>query len=596
MPATQSIPRVPHQFVESPDGVRLAVYHDGQPEGPTVVLVHGFPDSHVLWDGVVPLLAERFRIVRYDNRGVGQSSVPKPVSAYTMARFADDVAAVIGELSPGQPVHVLAHDWGSVGVWEYLSRPGASDRVASFTSVSGPSQDQLADYILSGLRRPWRPRAFARAISQLSRLTYMVLFSIPVLAPMILRVALSSTAIRRNMVDNIPADQIHHSDTLARDAAHSVKTYPANYFRSFSGSRRGKGVPVVNVPVQLIVNTMDRYVRPYGYDATARWVPRLWRRDIKAGHFSPMSHPQVMAAAVHDLADLVDGKQPSRALLRAQVGRPREAIGDTLVSVTGAGSGIGRETALAFAREGAEVVVSDIDEAAVKDTAAQIAAGGGVAYAYALDVSDAAAVEAFAEQVSAEHGVPDIVVNNAGIGQAGRFLDTPPEQFDRVLEVNLGGVVNGCRAFGQRLVERGTGGHIVNVSSMAAYAPLQSLSAYCTSKAATYMFSDCLRAELDAAGIGLTTICPGVIDTNIIQATRIDAPTAKQERVGDRRGQLDTMFRLRRYGPDKVADAILSSITKNKPIRPVAAEAYALYGISRLLPQALRSAARLRVI
>ena len=71
-----------------------------------------------------------------------------------------------------------------------------------------------------------------------------------------------------------------------------------------------------------------------------------------------------------------------------------------------------------------------------------------------------------------------------------------------MLDINLGGVVNGCRSFGRRLVERGTGGHIVNVSSMAAYAPLQSLSAYCTSKAATYMFSDCLRAELDAAGSG----------------------------------------------------------------------------------------------
>ena len=590
MPALQ---QVPQQCVDSADGVRIAVYEEGNPDGPTVVLAHGFPDSHVLWDGVVPLLAKRFRIIRYDNRGVGLSSVPKPVSAYTMARFADDFAAVIGQLSPGRPVHVLAHDWGSVGIWEYLTRPGASDRVASFTSVSGPSQDQLVDYLFSGLRRPWRPRTFARAISQVLRLSYMLFFSIPVLAPLFLRLALSIPALRRNVVDNIPDEQIHHSPNLARDAARSVKTYPANYFRALSSRPREH---IFDVPVQLIVNTKDKYVRPYGYDEAARWVPRLWRRDIRAGHFSPMSHPQVMAAAVHDFADLVEGKQPSRALLRAQVGRPREAFGDTLVSVTGAGSGIGRETAFAFAREGAEVVVSDIDEAAVKDIAAQIAARGGVAYAYVLDVSDAEAVEAFAERVSTEHGVPDIVVNNAGIGQAGRFLDTPPEQFDRVLDVNLGGVVNGCRAFGRRLVERGTGGHIVNVSSMAAYAPLQSLSAYCTSKAATFMFSDCLRAELDAAGVGLTTICPGVINTNIVNTTRFDAPPGKDEDVRGRRGQIGKMFALRRYGPDKVANAILSSVKKNQPIRPVAPEAYALYGISRVLPQALRSTARGRVI
>jgi NAD(P)-dependent dehydrogenase (short-subunit alcohol dehydrogenase family)/pimeloyl-ACP methyl ester carboxylesterase len=591
MPATQA----PQQFVDSADDVRIAVYEEGNPDGPTVVLVHGFPDSHVLWDGVVPLLAERFRIIRYDNRGVGLSAAPKPVSAYTMARFADDFAAVTGELSPGGPVHVLAHDWGSVGIWEYLKRPGASDRVASFTSVSGPSQEQLVDYIFAGLRQPWRPRRFARSISQALRLSYMILFSIPVLAPLLLRAALSVPALRRNAVDNIPDEQIHHSANFASDAARSVKTYPANYFRSFSG--RGQGISVVDVPVQLIVNTRDKYVRPYGYDVTARWVPRLWRRDIKAGHFSPMSHPQVMAAAVHDFADLADGKAPSRALLRAQIGRPRGSFGDTLVSVTGAGSGIGRETAYAFAREGAELVVSDIDEAAVKETAAEITARGGIAHSYVLDVSDTDAVEAFAERVSAEHGVPDIVVNNAGIGQAGQFLDTPAEQFDRVIDVNLGGVVNGSRAFGRRLVERGTGGHIVNVSSMAAYAPLQSLNAYCTSKAATFMFSDCLRAELDAADVGLTTICPGLIDTNIVNTTRFDAPAGKQgEQVDGRRGQLGKMFALRHYGPDKVANAILSSVQKNKPIRPVAPEAYALYGVSRLLPQALRSTARFRVI
>lgn len=589
----QALHQAPQRFVDSADGVRLAVYEEGNSAGPTVVLVHGFPDSHVLWDGVVPLLAERFRVIRYDNRGVGMSSAPKPVSAYAMARFADDFAAVIGELSPGRPVHVLAHDWGSVGVWEYLSRPGANDRVASFTSVSGPSQDQLVDYIFGGLRRPWRPRTFARAVSQALRLTYMAFFSIPVLAPLVLRVALSLAPVRRNMVDNIPGEKIHHSATLARDAAHSVKTYPANYFRSFSGKRP---IHVVDVPVQLIVNTQDRYVRPYGYDGAARWVPRLWRRDIKAGHFSPMSHPQVMAAAVHDVADLAEGKRPSRALLRAQVGRPREAFGDTLVAVTGAASGIGRATAFAFAREGAEVIVSDIDEAAVKETAAEIAARGGVAHPYVLDVSDGDAVEAFAERVSAEHGVPDIVVNNAGIGHAGGFLDTPAEQFDRVLDVNLGGVVNGCRSFGRRLVERGTGGHIVNVASMAAYAPLQSLSAYCTSKAAAYMFSDCLRAELDAADVGLTTICPGVINTNIINTTRFDAPAGKGEDVDGRRGQLGKLFALRHYGPENVANAILSSVKKRKPIRPVAPEAYAFYGISRIAPQALRSTARFKVI
>ena len=106
---------ITERFVDSSDGVRVAVYEEGNPAGPTVVLIHGWPDSHVLWDGVAPLLTDRFRVIRYDNRGVGKTSVPKSVSAYTMAAYADDFAAVIDAVVPGEPVHVLAHDWGSAG-------------------------------------------------------------------------------------------------------------------------------------------------------------------------------------------------------------------------------------------------------------------------------------------------------------------------------------------------------------------------------------------------------------------------------------------------------------------------------------------------
>ena len=117
-----------------------------------------------------------------------------------------------------------------------------------------------------------------------------------------------------------------------------------------------------------------------------------------------------------------------------------------------------------------------------------------------LDVSDAEAVERFADEGVQRARCARHRGQQRGHRDGRGFLDTPAEQFDRVLDVNLGGVVNGCRAFARRLVDRGTGGHIVNVASMAAYAPMGSMSAYCTSKAAVYMFSDCLRAELDAAG------------------------------------------------------------------------------------------------
>lgn len=576
------------RFVDSSDGTRIAVFELGDPDRPTLVMAHGWPDSHVLWDGVVAELGDRFRIVRYDNRGAGASDVPKPVAAYTMERFADDFSAVLDAVSPGDKVHVLAHDWGSVGVWEYLSRPEAGDRVASFTSVSGPSTDHYGAFVRGRLAQPYRPIRFAKAVNLASRFSYWIPFSVPVLAPALMR----RGAARRLQAIDTPGPKFQ-SENLDIDAANSLKIYQANAIRSFTRMRRDH---YVSVPVQVICNDKDPVVRGHGYDDESKWVARLWRRDLKAGHWAPFSHPKAIATAVAELVEHLEGAPAARALLRAEVGRSRETFGDTLVSVSGAGSGIGRATALEFAAQGAELVVSDIDEAGAKATAAEVVARGGVAHAYVLDVADAEAVEQFVEQVCAAHGVPDVVVNNAGIGHAGNFLDTPADQYDRVLDINFGGVVNCCRAFASRLVERGAGGHIVNVASMAAYVPAGSMNAYATSKAAVYMFSDCLRAELSSAGIGLTTICPGVIDTNIIDTTHFDVPAAKQGAVEERRAQIKKGFVARRYGPEKVARAIVSAVSRNQALRPVTTEAYAAYGVSRLLPSVLRRAARSQVL
>lgn len=542
--------------VHSADGTAIAVYEEGNPDGPAVILVHGWPDSHVLWDGVAPLLADRFRVIRYDNRGVGGSDAPQPVSAYTMARYADDFAAVAAAVSPDGPVHVLAHDWGSIGLWEYLARPESAARVASFTSVSGPSADHVNRFAMGSLKRPYRPKRFAQAVGGMARLAYMGAFSTPVLGPAVVRFAFGRGAMRRQLLrDGIPRESIHHSDTFVRDAVSSMKVYPANYFRSLASARTDH---YVGVPVQLIVNVDDPFIRPYVFDAIAAWVPRLWRRDLKAGHWAPMSHPRVLARAVGEFVDHLDGKPATRDLARARVGGDRVPFAHTLVSVTGAGSGIGRATAVEFASQGAEVVVSDSDAAAATETAELIAAGGGVAHAYALDVADAAAVQRFADEVCAAHSVPHVVVNTAGAGQGGTFLDTPAQQYDRVMDVNFGAVVNCCRAFAAPMVARGTGGHVVNVASMAAYVPAGARNAYATSQAAVFMFSDCLRAELDSAGIGVTTVC----------------------------------FGARRYRPAKVARAIVAAARSNKAIRPVSTEARLAYGLSRAVPGVLRRAAR----
>lgn len=283
--------------------------------------------------------------------------------------------------------------------------------------------------------------------------------------------------------------------------------------------------------------------------------------------------------------------------------RLRDLTG-TLVVVTGAGSGIGRETALAFAAEGAIVVVCDVNLESAQDTAALInlpasaggaeAVFGGGAHAYHVDVSDEHAMTRFAETVAAHHGVPDIVVNNAGIGFSGTFADTTVAQFERVMNINFWGVVYGCRAFSPMMIKRGSGGHIVNLSSAAAYTPQKALTAYSTSKAAVFMLSDCLRAELLPHGIGVSTICPGIVDTNIVKTTEFAGTTAAEQLRNQTKA--DNFYRRRNFTPDRVASAIVKAVRTNKAIVPVTPEAKLGYRLSRFYPSSMRVGARINAL
>lgn len=281
--------------------VRLAVFEQGNPNGPTIVLVHGWPDTHLLWEHVVPQLTDKFRVISYDSRGAGVSTVPTAVADYRLELLAQDLFAVIEAVSPGEPVHVLAHDWGSVETWEAVCEPGAERRIASFTSISGPNLDHLSTWIRSGFANPSPAKVWNR-LTQAVASAYTVLFQIPVLGPLPFRLGIDRiwpTFLR--FFDGLDPRLVRTGPTLRADMINGLKLYRAN-IRPKLGSPAERRTAV---PVQLILNKRDRAVRPVGYEDIEQWVPDLRRREIPAGHWSPISHAPDIARLTTEFVDSV---------------------------------------------------------------------------------------------------------------------------------------------------------------------------------------------------------------------------------------------------------------------------------------------------
>ncbi|MHB1776385.1 MAG: SDR family NAD(P)-dependent oxidoreductase [Acidimicrobiales bacterium] len=244
-----------------------------------------------------------------------------------------------------------------------------------------------------------------------------------------------------------------------------------------------------------------------------------------------------------------------------------------LAVVTGAGSGIGRATAHRLAADGALVVAADVDQPAAEVVAKEV---DGIPAG--VDVADGDAVAALASDVLDAHGVPDLLVNCAGVGMSGRFLDTGAADWDWIVSINLLGVVHCCGAFGRSMVARGSG-HVVNVASGLAYTPRPTEPAYVTTKAAVLALSRCLRADWGPRGVGVSAVCPGVIDTPILRTTRLRGERADP-------GTVDRLRRLfaRGHPPSLVADAIAAAVEHDRPIVTVGIEARLGRALHRLLP------------
>ncbi|MFE9677705.1 SDR family oxidoreductase [Streptomyces sp. NPDC006259] len=591
-------------------GIELCVAEMGDAGRPTVVLVHGYPDSKEVWSEVASRLSGRFHVVLYDVRGHGRSSAPRPLrGGFTLEKLTDDFLAVVDAVSPGRPVHLVGHDWGSVQSWEFVTVERTRGRIASFTSMSGPSLDHFGHWIDRRLSRP-TPRRVGQLLGQGAKSWYVYLLHTPVLPELAWRGPLGKRwpgILRR--LEKVPAGD-YPTSSLPSDAAHGAWLYRDNVRPRL---RRPRPDAHAHVPVQLVIPLGDAFLSERLYDDLELWVPRLTRRTLPAKHWVPRTRPDQLASWITEFVNSVEAEGDARGAAPVPkaagpktagpktagpktagpktAGPYAERFGGQLVLVTGAGSGIGRATACAFAAAGARVIAVDRDaESASRTAETARLTGAADAWAETVDVSDEQAMEQLAAKVLAEHGVVDVLVNNAGVGLSGSFLDTTPEDWRKVLDVNLWGVIHGCRLFGKQMADRGQGGHIVNTASAAAFQPSRSLPAYSASKAAVLMLSECLRAELSGHDIGVTAVCPGLVNTNITAtATFVGVDAVEEKRRQQRSARL---YGLRNYPPEKVADAILRAVVRDQAMVPVTPEARVSYALSRFAPRLLRRLAR----
>jgi NAD(P)-dependent dehydrogenase (short-subunit alcohol dehydrogenase family) len=240
---------------------------------------------------------------------------------------------------------------------------------------------------------------------------------------------------------------------------------------------------------------------------------------------------------------------------------PPKTVTNKRVLITGAASGIGRATAILSAKKGAQLFLSDLNEAPLQAVAAQIRQdGGAVEYVRALDVSDHAAVAAMATDIHSVHGSLDIVMNVAGIAVWGTVETLSHEQWRRVVEVNLMGPIHVIESFVPAMIAAGRGGHLVNVSSAAGLFGFPWHAPYSASKFGVRGLSEVLRFDLYRHDIGVSLVCPGAVDTGLVNTLEI----AGVNRSHPTLQKFTERFRRQAVSPEQAAARVLDGIEHNR--------------------------------
>lgn len=283
--------------------LQLTRYGDTKNE--TIILVHGYPDNSQVWEAVIPLLVDDYEVVTYDVRGAGRSSIPEKVSDYQLELLAADLEAVIDTVSPNHPVHLVAHDWGSIQSWEAVTEPRLAKKIASFTSISGPCLDHLGTELRHRLFTPSLTN-YRKTAKQLFYSWYVFAFQLPGLAPSVWRLGLDKawpSILQR--IEKIAAAS--PSKTQREDGVHGINLYRANVLQRLSNPRERRTA----IPVQLIIPLRDPFVKPDVYENLAYWAPQLTKTKIDAGHWVQISHPTAVAKRIQTFIGQLEGNARS---------------------------------------------------------------------------------------------------------------------------------------------------------------------------------------------------------------------------------------------------------------------------------------------
>ena len=246
--------------------------------------------------------------------------------------------------------------------------------------------------------------------------------------------------------------------------------------------------------------------------------------------------------------------------------------------ISGAASGIGRALALALAARGAVLAISDINEKGLSETV-EMVGGSNRVMNDVFDMADAAAIADYAQKVEQTLGAADYVFNVAGLTRVGNFVDTPLESMEKVMDVNYWGVVRMSKAFiDQILSKKGT---LVNISSVFGFIGYAGQTHYCASKFAVRGFTETLAQELKGTGVGICSVHPGGIATNIAR----NAVADKLPNNGASREEMDAAFdKMAITSPVKAAKVILKGAAKKKRRILIGSDARIISLVSRLFP------------